>query len=184
MASPLFHHCLLQQLSAELGVGVHLLRSLGLVLQLAQLEPQRRVHAAELAAPLRVRRRADAEPRHTSGTGAPASGRLGTVMIWLSVKRDFLMETSSSQATRKFHVWGQLSDRGITNPPSFHILPLVEVPYGQRRTCRPSKTPAICTTGAESGVIGDVPISTPAAPDVDATVGRGVRRRRGHLQPG
>jgi hypothetical protein len=77
MASPLFHHCLLQQLSAELGVGVHLLRSLGLVLQLAQLEPQRRVHAAELAAPLRVRRRADAEPRHTSGTGGTGFGALG-----------------------------------------------------------------------------------------------------------
>src|SRR5690606_27579549 len=53
--------------------------------------------------------------RHSSGTGVPASACLSTAMIWLSVKRDFFMGTSSGNRTRKFHFWRQLTCGGITN---------------------------------------------------------------------
>src|SRR5690606_3410315 len=52
--------------------------------------------------------------RHSSGTGVPASACLSTAMIWLSVKRDFFMGTSSGNRTRKFHFWRQLTCGGIT----------------------------------------------------------------------
>lgn len=66
-----------------------------------------RVHAAELAAPLVERRRADAMSRHSCGTGVPASACLSTARIWLLVNRDF-HRSSSGKTTRKFHFWRQL----------------------------------------------------------------------------
>src|SRR6185312_8620724 len=53
--------------------------------------------------------------RHNSGTGVPAWACLSTAMIWLSVKRDFFIGTSSGKRTRKFHFWRQLTCGGITN---------------------------------------------------------------------
>ena len=39
-------------------------------------------------------------------SGVPAWSCLSTALIWLSVKRDFFIGTSSGKRTRKFHLWG------------------------------------------------------------------------------
>lgn len=60
MASPLFCQRLLQQIRAELRLDVELLKAAALVFELLHPHHQRRIHTAELAAPLVERRRADA----------------------------------------------------------------------------------------------------------------------------
>ena len=60
MASPLFCHRLLNDLSLKSLFGIHLLETTVLVLKLAQPGHQRSVHTAELGAPLAKGRGADA----------------------------------------------------------------------------------------------------------------------------
>src|SRR3546814_5962576 len=60
MASPFFGECFLEQVGTELGVGVHLLQPTVLLLELLHPADHGHIHAAELAAPLVERRRADA----------------------------------------------------------------------------------------------------------------------------
>lgn len=99
-----------------MGIGVHLLQPPIFVLQLLELGYQRRIHAAELAAPLIERCRADAvfaaQLRHwRAGLGLFEHGDDLAVG-----EAGCLHGTYSEKGKRKFHFWRQLTCGGITLP--------------------------------------------------------------------
>jgi hypothetical protein len=116
MASTFFCHCLLQHLGTELRGGAHLLQAPVLVLQLLELGHQRRIHAAELAAPLVECRRADAVLAAQLRYGCAGFSLLEHGQDLAVGESGFFHGTSSGKTTRKFHFWRQLTCGGITDP--------------------------------------------------------------------
>src|SRR3546814_17607906 len=65
--------------------------------------------------------------RQMSLTGTPASACLRIETIWVSVKRDFLMEPPGwGKHARKFYLWGVCGSGKLTARPAAPGLPLRE----------------------------------------------------------